>query len=219
MQFDTALRDRVQRNLAAFDVRRTTSSTLRAAAVAVPLVEEGEGPFVEGIPQPPSWSSRAALLLTRRSAMLKYHANQWSFPGGRLDPGETAQQAALRELEEEIGLHLDDSHVLGCLDDYVTRSGFVISPIVVWAGAARELVPNPAEVASIHRIPLGEFQRVDSPWLEPSEDAGRQIMRMPVGDTWIAAPTAAIVYQFIEVALHARPTRIDHFDQPLFARS
>lgn len=218
MQFDAALRDRVQRHLAAFDVRRTTSSTHRAAAVAVAVVEEGDGPFVEGLPQPAGWSSRAALLLTRRAATLANHANQWAFPGGRIDVGETAQQAALRELEEEVGLCLDDSHVLGCLDDYVTRSGFVISPVVVWAGAARALVPNPAEVAMIHRVPLEEFQRPDAPWLEPSEDAGRQIMRMPVGGTWIAAPTAAVIYQFVEVALHARPTRVDHFDQPLFAR-
>lgn len=218
MQFDAALRDRVQRHLSAFDVRRTTSSTHRAAAVAVALVEEGDGPFVGGMPQPRSWSSQAALLLTRRAATLKNHANQWSFPGGRLDPGETAEHAALRELEEEIGLRLDESHVLGHLDDYVTRSGFVITPVVVWGGAARELAPNPAEVAQVHRIPVEEFQRSDAPWLEPSEDPGRQIMRMPVGDTWIAAPTAALIYQFVEVGLHGRSTRIDHFDQPLFAR-
>jgi mutator protein MutT len=218
MQFDTALRERVQRNLAAFSVRTTTSATHRAAAVAVPVVEEGEGPFVEGMPQPAGWSTQAALLLTRRSAHLANHANQWALPGGRIDEGETPEQAALRELEEEVGLRLDPSHVLGRLDDYVTRSGFVIAPVVVWAGEARDLVANPAEVASIHRIRLEEFQRVDAPWLEPSEDAGRQIMRMPVGGTWIAAPTAAILYQFSEVALLGRPTRVDHFDQPLFAR-
>jgi mutator protein MutT len=218
MQFDDALRQRVQRHLSTFDVHRTTSSTHRAAAVAVPLVEQGEGPFLEGMPQPAGWSTEAALLLTRRSAMLANHANQWALPGGRIDEGETAEQAALRELEEEVGLRLDASHILGRLDDYVTRSGFVIAPVVVWAGAARGLVPNPAEVASIHRIPLEEFQRSDSPWLEPSEDVGRQIMRMPVGATWIAAPTAALIYQFVEVALHGRPTRIDHLDQPLFAR-
>ena len=108
--------------------------------------------------------------------------------------------------------------MLGRLDDYVTRSGFVITPVVVWAGRAAPLAPNPGEVASVHRIPVREFLREDAPLLEPSEDAGRQILRMPVGRSWIAAPTAAVLYQFRELCLAGRPTRVHDFDQPLFAR-
>jgi len=108
--------------------------------------------------------------------------------------------------------------VIGRLDDFVTRSGFVITPVVVWAGAARALAPNPAEVASIHRIPLAEFLRPDAPILDPIEDSVHPVLRMPVGGTWIAAPTAALVYQFREVCLAGRLTRVAHFEQPLFAR-
>jgi hypothetical protein len=88
----------------------------------------------------------------------------------------------------------------------------------VWAGAAAALAPNPAEVDSIHRIRLREFMREDAPMLEPSEDPGREILRMPVGRHWIAAPTAAVIYQFREVCIAGRATRVAHFDQPVFAR-
>ena len=158
------------------------------------------------------------MLLTRRAATLSNHAGQWALPGGRIDEGESPEAAALRELHEEVGLHIAPSEVLGTLDDYVTRSGFVITPVVVWAGTAATLVPHPAEVASVHRIPVGEFMRADSPVLEPSEDAGRQILRMPIGHSWISAPTAAVLYQFCEVGIAGRSTRVAHFDQPLFAR-
>ena len=80
-----------------------------------------------------------------------------------MDPGETPEQTALRELSEEVGLALDSCRVLGRLDDFTTRSGFVISPVVVWGGQAAELSPNPAEVAAIHRIPVKEFMRPDAP--------------------------------------------------------
>ena len=90
--------------------------------------------------------------------------------------------------------------------------------MVVWAGAAETLAPNAAEVASVHRIALAEFMRPDAPLLEPSEEAGREILRMPVGRSWIAAPTAAVLYQFREVCIAGRATRVAHFDQPLFAR-
>ena len=94
----------------------------------------------------------------------------------------------------------------------------MITPVVVWAGEARDLVASAAEVASIHRIPVREFMRADAPLLEPSGDPARPVLRMPVGQGWIAAPTAAVLYQFREVCIAGRPTRVAHFEQPLFAR-
>lgn len=108
--------------------------------------------------------------------------------------------------------------MLGTLDDYATRSGFVITPVVLWAGEAAQLRPHPAEVASVHRIPVREFMRADAPLLDAPEEPGRPILRMPVGHSWIAAPTAAVLYQFREVCLSGRATRVAHFDQPPFAR-
>ena len=218
MQLDADLRARIQGSLAGWDVRRAPHGPHRAAAVALTLIEEGTGADIPGLARPHAWSTAAAVLLTRRAETLTNHAGQWALPGGRIDEGETPLQAALRELEEEVGLRLSASDLLGTLDDYVTRSGFVISPLVFWGGGARDLAPNAAEVASVHRIALAEFMRPDAPMLDPSEDPGRQILRMPVGESWIAAPTAALLYQFREICVAGRPTRVDHFDQPLFAR-
>ena len=76
---------------------------------------------------------------------------------------------------------------------------------------------NPAEVASIHRIALAELLRSDAPMLEPSRHGPHPVLRMPIGDSWIAAPTAAMLYQFREVCLLGRDTRVADFDQPDFA--
>ncbi|MEF7617569.1 CoA pyrophosphatase [Aquincola sp. MAHUQ-54] len=219
MQRSPALRDVVLGHLQSFDVRAAGEAdpAHRGAAVAVAIVDAGHGAEVGGLPRHAPWQDDAALLLTRRAAGLRHHAGQWALPGGRLDAGETAEQAALRELAEEVGLQLDAATVMGRLDDFVTRSGFVITPVVVWAGAARHLVPNPGEVASIHRIPVEEFLRADAPRLEAVSSSEHPVLRMPVGQSWIAAPTAAVLYQFREVCLLGRPTRVAHFEQPAFA--
>ena len=216
------LRAQVAQRLAGFEVRAHApgpGAPRHGAAVALAIVEEGHGAGLRGIAAPVQWSGRAALLLTRRALHLRQHAGQWALPGGRIDAGESAQDAALRELREEVGLALPPGAVLGRLDDYATRSGFVITPIVVWAGAARDLLANPAEVASLHRIAFDEFLRADAPILEPSADPTHDhpALKMPVGESWIAAPTAAFLYQFREVCLLDRPTRVAHFDQPHFA--
>ena len=217
MQRDPLLRRRIVEHLQAFAVHAADVAGHRAAAVAVAIADEGSGADLAGIRQPEAWSTEAALLLTKRAGELRAHAGQWALPGGRIDDGETPEQAALRELHEEVGLRLDDSSVLGRLDDFVTRSGYVITPVLVWAGAARDMVPNPREVRSIHRIPVSEFLRADAPMLETRDDSVQPVLRMPVGDSWIAAPTAAVLYQFRELCLCGRPTRVAHFEQPRFA--
>jgi 8-oxo-dGTP pyrophosphatase MutT (NUDIX family) len=211
----------IQHQLRSFKVEAATrgsgAAPLHHAAVAIAVIDEGHGADLPHFPRHTAWSTQAALLLTLRSSRLRKHAGQWALPGGRIDEGETAEQAALREMAEEVGLRLDHSAILGRLDDYVTRSGFVITPVVVWAGAARELTPNPHEVASVHRIPIAEFLRADAPMLEHIAQSEHAVLRMPVGNAWIAAPTAAVLYQFREVCIEGRHTRVAHFEQPVFA--
>ncbi len=214
---DEALRARLALRLSQWTHRPADEAGLHRAAVVLAVVDEGHGADVPGMPRLAQWSHDAALLLTRRSLSLRRHAGQWALPGGRIDDGETAEQAALREMAEEVGLVLDASAVLGRLDTFVTRSGFAITPLVVWAGAAATLLPSPDEVASVHRIALGEFLRADAPLLERLADSVHPVLKMPVGDHWIAAPTAALIYQFREVCLLGRDTRVAHFEQPLFA--
>ncbi len=214
---DDTLAARVRAHLDRFPVRTLGDHTHRSAAVAVVITDEGHGADLTGLPQYSHWSTHAAVVLTRRSGRLRHHAGQWALPGGRVDPGESPEQTALRELAEEVGLHLGEADVLGRLDDFPTRSGFVITPVVLWTGAAREMQANPDEVASIHRIPVSEFLRPDAPLLDPVAGSAHPMLRMPVGDSWIAAPTASVLYQFAEVCVRGGSTRVAHFEQPRFA--
>jgi 8-oxo-dGTP pyrophosphatase MutT (NUDIX family) len=202
-RLDDALLDRARANLSAFERLALPDDGRRRAAVAQVLLYDEEG--------------RACFLITRRAATLRKHTGQWALPGGRLDAGETAERAALRELQEEVGLVLDESTVLGALDDYGTRSGFIITPVVVWGGLVGELTPNPAEVAKIFRVPLDALEGPDVPRLVSIPESDRPVIQLPLLGTLIHAPTAAVVYQMREVVVHGRPTRVSHFEQPVWA--
>lgn len=202
-RFDAALRLRARANLAAFERRPISPDGRRPAAVAVVLLANDEG--------------RACFLLTRRAAGLRAHATQWALPGGRIDAGETPEQAALRELWEEVGLRLREEQVLGLLDDYGTRSGYVITPVVVWGESVAALTPNPSEVASVHRVPLVDLDTPDVPRLISIPESDRPVIQLPLLSTLIYAPTAAVLYQLREVVVHGRPTRVDHLEQPVWA--
>ena len=173
---------------------------LRQAAVAVCVTEH------DGLP---------SLLLTRRAARLRAHAGQWALPGGGRDAGETAAEGALRELAEEVGLSLGAEAVLGLLDDYVTRSGYVMTPVVCWAGQAGELIGAEAEVASVHQVPLADLD-VEPRFISiPESDA--PVIQLPLFGRYVHAPTAAIVYQFCRIACRGEVTRVAHYEQPVFA--
>ena len=212
-----SLKSTIRERLDAFPVQIADVDDAHHAAVAITVTDVGYGADLPGLPEHASWNSAPALILTRRSAKLRKHAGQWAFPGGRLDPGETVIETALREMHEEVNVLIEPVEVLGRLDDFVTRSGFVMTPIVVWGGDRLETEPNPDEVASVHRIPLSEFLRDDAPMLSEMAGSAHPVLRMPVGTDHIAAPTAALIYQFREVCLLGRETRVAHYEQPEFA--
>jgi len=160
----------------------------------------------------------ASFVLCRRSAGLNRHASQWALPGGRLDAGESPIEAALRETDEEVGVRFAEDSVLGLLDDYATRSGYVITPVVVWGGSGVELVPDPGEVLAAYRIGLHELTRDDSPRFVSIPESDRPVVQVPLGGDLIHAPTGALLVQFRWVALDGRINeRVAEFEQPDFA--
>ena len=202
--FDHATRRNIAERCAAF-ARLPGSEpalALKRAAVAIALT----GDAADG----------TAILLTLRAAGLRAHSSQWALPGGRCDEGETQVTAALRELHEELGLELGPDDVLGLLDDYPTRSGYLITPVVVWAAPSAAISPNPDEVASVHRIALGDIERADAFDFITIHESTRRVIRFRHAGQFIHAPTAALIYQFREV-LAGRDTRVAELEQPVFA--
>nr|WP_317628759.1 CoA pyrophosphatase [Gordonia hankookensis] len=180
--------------------REVSSPEARPAAVAIIIAER---------------AGKQGIWLMKRPATMRRHAAQYALPGGRLDPGEDHVTAALRETQEEIGLDLGADSVLGMLDDYPTRSGFVITPVVCWADGEAEPTPSPDEVAQLFFVTLDELM-VEPRFLTIPE-SDRPVIQLPIVGALVHAPTAAVIYQFAEVVLRGRSTRVDGFEQPVFA--
>ncbi len=237
IEFDAALRAGIARNLSLHTRHDHLLEGRRHAAVAVLLVDSHPGDdhtdpadvpdgWADGVPgltdvldgRMTGVSGGAAFVLCRRPRRLRTHPGQWALPGGRLDHGETAVDAALRETHEELGVGPGQVEVLGMLDDYPTRSGFVITPVVLWGAADLELHPHADEVAHAYRIGLPELCREDSPRFVSIPESDRPVVQLPLGGDLIHAPTGAVLLQFRCVALDGNlDTRVDDLEQPVFA--
>jgi 8-oxo-dGTP pyrophosphatase MutT (NUDIX family) len=194
-------REEIERALRRFRRKSARRRGWQSAAVAITVVTAPAGP---------------AVLITRRATTLRSHPGQYALPGGRTDPGESAPEAARRELHEELGMWLPPDAVLGALDDYATRSGYVISPVVLWAGEHGEpLHPNEDEVAEVFDIPFTDLDV--EPVFVAIPESDRPVIRLPLRGGWLHAPTAAVLHQFREVVLRGRRTRVAHLEQPVFA--
>jgi 8-oxo-dGTP pyrophosphatase MutT (NUDIX family) len=189
------LRDTIERNLRRFE-RRKSELAQTPAAVSIVVLLDGEVPV---------------LPIFQRPLNMRRHAGQMALPGGRLHDGEDVEECALRELAEELDVTIERHDVLGRLDDFDTRSGFTITPVVVWSGAAVTVLhPSPSEVARLFIIPAPELQQaVAAASKVPADEFSLKFREVEV-----FAPTAAMLFQFSEVALDGRTSRVADFHQP-----
>lgn len=194
-----ALLDRIAANLAAFPRLTLETADRRRAAVAIVLsAREDELTYV----------------LTRRALTMRRGAGNYALPGGNLEAGEDAVGGALRETFEELGVALAREAVLGLLDDFVTLGGHVVTPVVFWSPQPLTLAPDPIEVERAWFEPITRLNHPEAPMSEAHPEGGEPILRMFADDNWINPPTAAWLYQFREVALHGRHTRVSTIGQP-----
>ncbi len=202
-RFGSELRKRIESNLERFERRPIEPADRRRAAVALTILADERG--------------RPCFVLTRRARGLREHSGQWAIPGGRIDTGESPEDTARRELLEEVGVRLEAEAVLGLIDDYPTRSGYVITPVVLWSEWSGALDPNPREVESVYQVPVAELDHPDVPVLTEIPESDRPVLSIPFRGDFLHAPTAAMLYQFLEVAFRGRPTRVADYEQPVFA--
>jgi len=201
LEYSVSLRRRIAANLVDHDRYEIPAGGEPRAAVALTLVDR---------------DGRAGYLFLRRALTLSHNAGQYALPGGRIEVGESAADAARRELEEELGVELTERSVLGELDDMPTRAGGVITPVVLWADGAPELTPDPGEVHAAWTMAVSELEHPEAPQRVAVKGLKGKVLRMPVGGEWINPPTAAILYQFREVALHGAAVRVHDIPHPDF---
>jgi 8-oxo-dGTP pyrophosphatase MutT (NUDIX family) len=216
VQFDDSLRAELAANLEAHERRATPLEGRRHAAVAVVIVDGDPVRHAGALVGNPGG---AAFLLCQRAERMSRHAGQFALPGGRIEPDEMPLEAALRELEEELGLRLEPRSVVGWLDDYPTRSGYVITPVVLWGGSDPALRPAPDEVFAVYRVGLDALVNTRPRFITIPE-SDRPVLQLPLGEHLIHAPTGAVLFQLRQVGLLGRTgERVDDFEQPVFAWS
>lgn len=160
---------------------RLSAGPLKPAAVLIPIIADAQG---------------ARVLLTRRSDSLASHTGQVAFPGGRLDPGETAVEAALREAREEVDLEPAAVTVLGLSDSYETGTGYLVTPVVGWIEHLPPLTPSPDEVAEVFETPwdfLMDPANHSRDHLEAPEGVKRWFWAMTWNEQYIWGATAGII--------------------------
>jgi len=163
-----------------------TSKPLTPAAVLIPLINH---------PQ------HTTVLLTRRTEHLSHHPGQVSFPGGHSDPGDgSPEETAMRETEEETGIDRSHIDIIGRLDDYETRTGFRITPVVAMVSPPFDVKPDPHEVAAVFEVPLSFLLDPANHQRHAREFEGtkRQFFAMPYKDHFIWGATAGMLINLYE---------------------
>jgi 8-oxo-dGTP pyrophosphatase MutT (NUDIX family) len=158
---------------------------LRPAAVLLPIVDRPGG---------------LSVLLTLRAADLRAHSGQVAFPGGKIDPGETPCEAALREAHEEIGLQARFVEPLGWLDPYFTGTGFRVAPLVALVEPSFSLTVNKLEVDEVFETPFDFLMDAANHRLEEREWQGRRrrYYAIPHEGRYIWGATAGILRNLYE---------------------
>jgi 8-oxo-dGTP pyrophosphatase MutT (NUDIX family) len=172
--------------LSAASVRADNTGSAVAAAVLVPLVNHADG---------------LTVLFTLRTQHLAYHPGQVSFPGGRAEVGETSIETALREAREEIGLQPEHTTILGTLPDYLTLTGYRITPVVALIDPAFEPTLDPFEVAEVFEVPLAFFLDSGNHQRHRALHQGteREYLAMPFEDRFIWGATAGMLHDFYRI--------------------
>jgi 8-oxo-dGTP pyrophosphatase MutT (NUDIX family) len=172
---------------------------IRRAAVAITLYERNGQPH---------------FLMIKRTSRGS-NPGQCALPGGKLDPGETLVETALRELREETGLQASADDVVGLLDDFSASRGMVITPVVVSLNGPQRARRNPTEVASLHPVPLARLHAPGVPRWKDTADG--PLLQMPLRhDMVVHAPTGAILWQFASVCLKGECLRVHATLEPAF---
>ena len=146
-----------------------------------------------------------SVLLTERSPELKHHAGQVSFPGGRMDPGDSdVRETALRETHEEVGIHPADVEIVGYLDPNPTVTGYAVTPVVGLVELRRELVIDPFEVKSAFEVPLAFLLDEANQESSEREFAGVTvpIAEFNYGEYRIWGATASMLIEFRRILIN-----------------